>query len=105
MQYKITDSSSGAVFFAKDDESLFAAMIRAGKGPIRYGCAGGGCGVCKVVISQGTFQTFKKMSRAHVSEEEERNGIVLSCCVRASSDLTLKKYEQGDFSKVLNKLL
>ena len=101
MEYKITDSRTGAVFYAKDDESLFYAMIRGGKGPIRRGCAGGGCGVCKVVIQEGSFQAFKKMSRAHVSEEEERNGIVLACCIRASSDITLKKYEKGDYQKVL----
>ena len=94
MEYKVTDKRSGAVFSARDNESLFHAMIRGGKGPVRHGCAGGGCGVCKVVILQGTYQTFKKMSRAHVSEEEERKGIVLACCVRAASDLTLEKFEK-----------
>jgi ferredoxin len=66
-------------------------MIRAGCGPIRYGCCGGGCGVCRMRIVDGTWEVFKNMSRAHVSEEDEKNGIVLLCCVQPRSNLTVAR--------------
>ncbi|HJA80420.1 MAG TPA: 2Fe-2S iron-sulfur cluster binding domain-containing protein [Candidatus Mediterraneibacter intestinipullorum] len=89
--YRITDEATGETFFCRPDESLLAAMRRTGKGPIKMGCFGGGCGVCKVRISDGRYQTFKKMSRAHISPEEEEQSIVLACCVKPLSNITLIK--------------
>lgn len=86
--YTIT-SSTGESFPCRTDESVLSAMRRAAAGPIRYGCFGGGCGACKMRITSGSFEAFKPMSRAHVSPQEEQIGIVLLCCVRPLSDLTL----------------
>ena len=47
--------------------------------------------MCKVRISDGRYQTFKKMSRAHISPEEEEQSIVLACCVKPLSNITLIK--------------
>ena len=91
MDYRITDAASGESFLCKEEESLFAGMHRTGKGPIRYGCEGGGCGVCKVKIESGTYERFKNMSRRHVTEEEEAQGYVLACCVKPRSEITLRK--------------
>lgn len=82
-------SSTGECFPCKADESVLSAMRRAAAGPIRYGYFGGGCGACKMRITSGSFEAFKPMSRAHVSPQEEQIGIVLLCCVRPLSDLTL----------------
>ena len=87
--FLVTDASTGESFLCHEDESLLAGMRRTGKGPIKIGCFGGGCGVCRVHILQGEYQAFKKMSREHVTEEDERQGIVLSCCVKPLSDITL----------------
>jgi len=57
---------------------------------ILKGCFGGGCGICKIDIVKGEYHIIKKMSRAHIQPEEERAGIVLSCCVVADSDLTIR---------------
>jgi len=89
--YRITDRATGESFLCHEDESLLAGMRRTGSGPIRYGCFGGGCGVCKVRILEGEVQAFKKMSRAHVSAEDEQQGVVLACCVKPVSDITLVK--------------
>jgi hypothetical protein len=42
-------------------------------------------------IKAGEYQKVKRMSRAHVSEEEEKKGIVLLCCIRPQSDLIISK--------------
>ncbi len=64
-------------------------MRRASAGPIRYGCFGGGCGICKMRIQSGSYTIEKHMSRAHISPLDEQNGIVLLCCIYPLSDLTL----------------
>lgn len=52
------------------------------------GCRRGGCGVCRVRVTDGDFRTTP-MSRAHVSAEEEAEGIVLACAIYPLGDLTL----------------
>lgn len=94
MEYKVTDATTGNTFMADENDSLFFAMRRKHEGPITYGCGGGGCGACKIEILDGDFEIFKKMSRAHVSEQEQDSGIVLACCVKPKSNITLKKFSQ-----------
>lgn len=89
--YQITDAATGDTFLCGAEESLFTAMLRSRKGPVRYGCAGGGCGACKVRIVQGEVRPFKPMSRRHVSVEEEGSGYALACCVTPMSDVALTK--------------
>lgn len=64
-------------------------MARIGKKGIPAGCLNGGCGVCKVVIRCGTVRKAGAMSRAHISEEEETQGIVLACRVMPVSAIDL----------------
>lgn len=88
-QYKITVEPTGEEFFCSEDEFLLQAMQRVGCGPIRYGCFGGGCGVCKMRVLSGEIDIQKKMSKAHVSDGEKSQGIVLICCVKPRSNITL----------------
>ncbi|MGB1649376.1 MAG: 2Fe-2S iron-sulfur cluster binding domain-containing protein, partial [Cycloclasticus sp.] len=71
-----------------ETKHLLAGMIQLGKKGIPVGCRSGGCGVCKVQVLSGDY-TSKKMSRDHVTEEEEGRGIVLACRVFPQSDITL----------------
>ena len=64
-------------------------MEKQGLRHIPIGCRGGGCGTCRVRILSGTYRT-RKMSRAHVSEADERAGIVLACRLIPESDLAVK---------------
>ena len=87
--HQIHVRDTGAQFPCGEGSFVLEGMKRAGCGPVHYGCFGGGCGVCKMRIVSGDYQILKKMSRAHISEEEESNGIVLLCCVKPRGDLVL----------------
>ena len=81
-------SKAGQVSYQADTEN---PLLRAGQlqMPVKVGCKGGGCGVCKVHIIAGDF-TSKVMSKAHVSNNDVEQGIVLACRVFPKSDLTIK---------------
>ncbi|MDR1580257.1 MAG: 2Fe-2S iron-sulfur cluster binding domain-containing protein [Synergistaceae bacterium] len=76
-------------FTCGEDEFVLNAMLRARCGPIRHGCCGGGCGICRMKVERGSVFAAKRMSRAHVSEEEQGEGIILLCCVQPRGDLLL----------------
>jgi len=42
-------------------------------------------------IDSGEYEKIKRMSRAHVSEDEEKTGLVLLCCIQPRSDLVVSK--------------
>ncbi|MBS1143328.1 MAG: Ferredoxin [Proteobacteria bacterium] len=87
--YNILIEETGETFRCSPQESLLVGMERLGKKGIPVGCRGGGCGVCKVEITAGTYVS-RVMSREYVSVEDEAAGRVLACRVRPSSDITLK---------------
>ena len=91
--FLVTDETTGESFPCSSEESVLAAMIRAKKGPVTHGCHGGGCGICRLRIVSGKYEKVKRMSRAHVSETEEKTGIVLLCCVQPRSNLIVSKGE------------
>jgi ferredoxin len=86
--FNITIENTGECYPCSSVQSLLLGMEALGRNGIPVGCRGGGCGVCKIHISQGTY-TAQKMSRAYVSAEEEQRGIVLACRTRPSSDIRL----------------
>lgn len=88
LYYTITITETGETFRCSAQETLLIGMERLGKKGIPVGCRGGGCGVCKVQVTTGTFQK-RIMSRDCVSEDDEAAGRVLACRVRPTSDITL----------------
>lgn len=89
MPHRVTILDTNENYACDDDETLLHAMVRIGRKGIPSGCHGGGCGVCKVHVTTGTCRSLA-MSRAHVSEEEEREGIALACRVFPTSDVGLR---------------
>jgi ferredoxin len=77
------------VFHCSEDQSLLNAMISAGRCGIKVGCRNGGCGICRVRITDGRYSS-KKMTRSRISEGDEAEGIVLACRVFPSSDISLE---------------
>ena len=87
--HEILIADTGERFACGDDENVLKAMERLNRRGIPVGCRGGGCGVCKVKICRGNYSA-RKMSRAHVSVDEEAGGIGLACRVYPASDLELQ---------------
>ncbi|PKO38702.1 MAG: ferredoxin [Betaproteobacteria bacterium HGW-Betaproteobacteria-6] len=87
--FTVLIEETGERFRCSPNESLLVGMERLGKKGIPVGCRGGGCGVCKVEITGGTYLK-RVMSREYVSVEDEAADRVLACRVRPTSDITLK---------------
>lgn len=89
--YEITVRETGLRFLCPEDEMLFTAMQHARCGPVHYGCYGGGCGACKMKIVSGEYVLAKRMSRAHITQEEEDQGTVLICCVQPRGNMVVTR--------------
>jgi len=76
-------------FMCFEDQNVLVAMEKSGKGFIKVGCRQGGCGICKIKVLNGEY-TKREMSRAHISEIDEENGIVLACCIMPKSPMIIK---------------
>ena len=88
MSFQITVQPSGRSFQADGTETLLAAGIRQGIG-LPYGCKDGACGSCKCRKLSGTVVHSPHQSKA-LSDEEEAQGLILTCCATAQSDLVLE---------------
>ena len=88
MSFQISVLPSGRNFTADDNETLLAAGIRQGIG-LPYGCKDGACGSCKCKKISGTVVHGPHQDKA-LSAEEEAQGLVLTCCATAQSDVVLE---------------
>lgn len=98
MSFQITVEPSGRTFSADSSETLLAAGIRQGIG-LAYGCKDGACGSCKCKKISGTVVHREHQAKA-LSAEEEAQGLILTCCSTAQSDLVLESRqvtEAGSF--------
>lgn len=86
--FQITVQPSGRAFSAEPDETILAAGIRAGVA-LPYGCKDGACGTCKCKKIEGSVVHGAHQSKA-LSDEEEAQGWVLTCCGVAHSDVLLE---------------
>lgn len=88
-KFQIQVINQDKVFFCSSENSLLIGMERFNSGCIDVGCRGGGCGVCKIKVIDGEF-TSKRMSKAHISEEDIEQGIVLACRIFPASDMKIE---------------
>lgn len=70
-----------------ETESLLDAALRQGM-KIRYGCKGGGCGLCKIKVQEGEF-TRGKSSKAVLPDAERSMNYTLACKTFPKSDLKI----------------
>lgn len=89
----IISAESCDVVEVETSKLLLHAVAQRLKSPIKVGCKGGGCGVCKVKIVAGEYAT-KVMSKAHVSDAEAQQGYALACRVLPITDLTIEVLNQ-----------
>jgi CDP-4-dehydro-6-deoxyglucose reductase len=98
MSFQITVQPSGRHFSADSTETLLAAGIRQGIG-LPYGCKDGACGSCKCKKLEGSVVHGPHQSKA-LSDDEEAQGLILTCCATAQSDVVLESRqvtEAGSF--------
>ncbi len=89
-KYNITIVDTDVTFKCARETHLLEGMRSLGQKGIPSGCHGGGCGICKIKILSGRNSYITKtMSRTHISEEEEKKGIVLACRVFPKGDIQL----------------
>lgn len=81
---------SGESYQCGAGETLLQGMARIGRKYIPVGCLNGGCGVCKVAVHAGSVHKSGCMSRAHISEQEEAQGVVLACRVVPDTDVSIE---------------
>lgn len=89
MKHQVLIEDTGEQYACDEHESVLGGMARLGRRGIPVGCRGGGCGVCKVQVINGTYAA-SVMSRTHVSPEELAAGVVLACRVMPHSDLCVQ---------------
>lgn len=85
----IKDGADPCVFTLGEEETILSGIRRNCSKDIPRGCAGGGCGICKILVKSGDYEIFKPMSRAHIGEQEAAAGAILACCARPKSDMTI----------------
>ena len=87
--FEVVLGESGERVRCLEGENVLRAMERLNRRGIPVGCRGGGCGVCKVRVTQGRY-AVQKQSRAHVSLEDEAAGYALACKLLPQTDLELQ---------------
>ncbi len=89
-KYAILVVETNEAYLCDSTQTLLEGMARLGRKCIPVGCVNGGCGVCKVAITKGNVRKCGPMSRVHVSEEEELQGVLLACRAMPVSAIELK---------------
>ena len=88
-KWAIAIAGGEAEFACTAEQSLLTAMIAARQSAIKVGCRSGGCGVCRVRVLEGRYQS-QKMTRSCISEADEAEGIVLACRILPQSNLRVE---------------
>ena len=89
MHFVVTIENTGETFRCGEEDNVLQAMEQLQRRGIPVGCRNGGCGVCKVQVSEGSY-TKRKESRAVISADEEASGCVLACKIYPQSDLRVE---------------
>jgi len=98
MQHQVIVQGSAEQFPCSEDENLLQGMQSRCVGTpmlnsIPVGCRGGGCGICRIRVLEGEYEA-KKMSRKHIPERDQLQGIVLACRIYPRSKLIISVMPQ-----------
>lgn len=73
----------------RGDRPLLHGLMAVQQTPVKVGCRGGGCGVCRIRVQDGSYRTLP-MNRCRVSAEEEAAGVRLACRVIPEGNMTIE---------------
>jgi ferredoxin len=76
-------------FMCHPNQSILSALAKLHNTKIASGCHGGGCGVCKVKVIEGEYETGPS-SAAHITPTDRCTGVVLACRAYPRSDVQIK---------------
>lgn len=85
--HHVTLLPAGQAFDAAPDEAILKAALRAIV-PLRSSCRNGTCRTCICMLESGTIEY--EIEWPGLSAEEKREGWILPCVARATSDLVLR---------------
>ena len=94
ISFQVSVMPSGRGFTVMAGEAMLAAGIRQGIG-LPYGCKDGACGSCKCKKISGVVVHGPHQSKA-LSQDEEANGFVLTCCGVPHSDVVLESRQVSE---------
>lgn len=89
--YSILIDTVNDSFVSGPDENILLGMIAKGHSALPVGCRNGGCGVCRITVISGDYDSLP-MSRSRVSADEEAQGVALACRVFPRSDMIVRPY-------------
>jgi len=98
MSYSVKILPSNTYFDCEEKESLLHAALRAGVN-VDHGCTNGGCGRCKVRLTNGNTKQLRNHDFV-LSESERTAGDILMCCHSARSALELEATIARDGSDI-----
>lgn len=73
-------------FSCRENETLLAALERNFGRDRMVGCRMGGCGICRIRIVSGRWESLP-MSSDHVDESDKAEGFALACRIYPRSDI------------------
>lgn len=88
MSYLITVEPTGEEFEVEEDQTILDAALRNGVW-LPFACGHGTCGTCKTQVLEGEVDLGDASPFALMDIEREE-GIVLVCCAKPESDLTIE---------------
>jgi ferredoxin len=88
-RYRIRVGCDGIEFECRESQPVLLAMCAAGRKDLPVGCRSGGCGVCRVRVLAGEYETGT-MSAERVTPTQRARGEVLACQLLPRSDLDIE---------------
>jgi ferredoxin len=87
--YRIRIEGDHETYPCHEGQSVLAALAPVHNLKILSGCKGGGCGICKVQVHDGSYHC-QAMSAAHVCAAERDQRFALACKTFPQSDLRIE---------------
>lgn len=98
----IVELSTGKRFEVLPDQSILASALAQGL-VLEHSCKTGRCGVCKTKVITG--KTTVLQNEESLSEQEQQDGLILTCCRTATTNVSLDIEDLGFLAGVETKTL